>query len=69
MELQQLKMKNEIFEKPFRKVKGYIKTKDFRTSKSVNEISLAKQEFLAEIKILAEDWFHKRTKKKDWQLI
>jgi hypothetical protein len=55
-------MENKILEKAFDEVKEYIVTKDMRLKKTRNEISLAKQEFLAELKDLSERWFDKRVK-------
>jgi hypothetical protein len=45
------------FEKAFKDVKEFIKTKDKRLKKSKREKALAKQEFLAEIKVKASIWF------------
>jgi len=54
---------NEILELAFEEVKDYLKTKDRRLKKSKHEFALAKQEFLAELNILAIKWFNKKSKK------
>ena len=51
-----------ILERAFNEVKGFIKEKDRRRKESRWEMSLAKQEFLAEVKEAAEGWFDRRIK-------
>lgn len=55
-------IQNEILEKAFKEVKQYLKSVDRITKGSKLEVSLAKQEFLAELEDLASTWFTQKVK-------
>ena len=55
-------MENVIFERALASARCFIETKDRRLKASKREISLARQEFLAEVQEQAERWFGKKIK-------
>lgn len=50
------------FEKAYSEVKNLIRVKDKKTKEYKYDIVVAKQEFLAEVKEKAEEWFDKKIK-------
>jgi hypothetical protein len=53
------------FEKTYREVRVYLKSKDLRTKSAKLQKDLLSQEFSAHVKEIAQDWLNKRLKKKD----
>jgi hypothetical protein len=53
-------MEGNVLEIAFSEVQNLIKSRDRRSNKYKREVSLAKQEFLAEIRELAQEWFDQK---------
>lgn len=51
------------FERAYREVKGYLKSKDLCTNSAKFQKDLVRQEFLFYVKEIAQDWLSKRPKK------
>jgi len=55
-------MEENVLEIAFSEAQKLIKSRDKRSKKYKREISLAKQEFLAEVRELAQEWFDQKIK-------